>query len=153
VVDAPSRTVTWANGGLHPPLWVRPGDGVHALPGGDLILGVESETRYREHTVHLVPGESVVMLTDGILDARSGNEDFGTSLLPECRVAGRMARTSPARPPLTEARAFHRRCGRRHDRGGAAGDVVGQTQQRTPPHCGGRIHELAPRAARETFHK
>jgi len=100
--------VTWANGGLHPPLWVRPGSGVHSLPGGDLILGVESETRYREHTVHLVPGESMVMLTDGILDARSGNEDFGASLMPEC-----LARWAHLRAPrlrdrlLTEAREFH----------------------------------------------
>jgi serine phosphatase RsbU (regulator of sigma subunit) len=109
VVDAPSRTVTWANGGLHPPLWVRPGDGVHPLPGGDLILGVESETRYREHTVHLVPGESVVMLTDGILDARSGNEDFGASLMPEC--LGRWAHLRAPRLRdrlLAEARSFHR---------------------------------------------
>ncbi|HKA24418.1 MAG TPA: PP2C family protein-serine/threonine phosphatase [Candidatus Eisenbacteria bacterium] len=109
VVDAPSRTVTWANGGLHPPLWIKPGDGVHALPGGDLILGVESETRYREHQVHLAPGESVVLLTDGILDARSGNEDFGDSLLPEC--LGRWAHLRAPRLRdrlLAEARGFHR---------------------------------------------
>jgi sigma-B regulation protein RsbU (phosphoserine phosphatase) len=109
VVDAPSRTVTWANGGLHPPLWVRPGDGVHPLPVGDLILGVESETRYREHEVHLVPGESVVLLTDGILDARSGNEDFGASLLPECLTRWAHLRAPRLRDRLlAEARAFHR---------------------------------------------
>ena len=109
VVDAPSRTVTWANGGLHPPLWIRPGDGVHSLPSGDLILGVEAETHYREHSVHLVPGESVVMLTDGILDARSGTEDFGSVHLPAC-----LGRWSHLRAPrlrdrlLAEARGFHR---------------------------------------------
>lgn len=109
VVDAPSRTVTWANGGLHPPLWVRPGDGVHPLPVGDLILGVQSETRYREHEVHLVPGESVVLLTDGILDARSGNEDFGAALMPECLTRWAHLRAPRLRDRLlAEARAFHR---------------------------------------------
>jgi sigma-B regulation protein RsbU (phosphoserine phosphatase) len=88
---------------------VRPGDGVHALPGGDLILGVESETRYREHKVHLAPGESVVMLTDGILDARSGNEDFGQALMPECLERWAHLRAPRLRDRLlAEARAFHR---------------------------------------------
>ena len=109
VVDAPSRTVTWANGGLHPPLWVRPGDGVHSLPSGDLILGVEAETRYREHSVHLVPGESVVLLTDGILDARSGTEDFGSAQLPSCLTRAARLRAPRLRDRLlAEAKGFHR---------------------------------------------
>jgi serine phosphatase RsbU (regulator of sigma subunit) len=109
VVDARSRTVTWASAGLNPPLWIRPGHGVHTLPSGDLILGVDPATRYTERTVHLEPGEGMVFLTDGVPDARRGQEDFGSRLLAACLE--RWAHLRPQRLRdrlLAEARAFHR---------------------------------------------
>jgi serine phosphatase RsbU (regulator of sigma subunit) len=109
VVDARSRTVTWASAGLNPPLWIRPGHGVHTLPSGDLILGVDPTTRYSEHTVHLEPGEGMVFLTDGVPDARRGQEDFGSRLMAACLE--RWAHLRPQRLRdrlLAEARAFHR---------------------------------------------
>lgn len=109
VVDARSRVVTWASAGLNPPLWIRPGDGVHTLPCGDLILGVDPATRYAEHTVHLAPGEGMVFLTDGVPDARHGQEDFGSTLLKACLERCAYLRPQRIRDRLlAEARAFHR---------------------------------------------
>lgn len=108
-VDALSRTVVWASAGLHPPLWVRPGEGVHELPTGDLILGVDPDTRYVEHRLQLEPGETVVFLTDGVHDARRGNEYFGGR-----RLDSVLRRYGSLRPPrlrdriLAGAREFHR---------------------------------------------
>ena len=109
VVDARARDVTWASAGLNPPLWVRPGHGVHTLPSGDLILGVDPTTRYEEHTVHLEPGEGLVFLTDGVPDARRGQEDFGSRLLAACLERWGHLRPQRLRDRLlAEARAFHR---------------------------------------------
>jgi serine phosphatase RsbU (regulator of sigma subunit) len=108
VVDARERSVTWANGGLNPPLLARPG-GVETLPTGDLILGVDAESRYQDHTRRLVPGETFLFLTDGIGDARSGEQYFG-----ETELTGCIERWSHLRAPclrdrlLAEARGFHR---------------------------------------------
>ncbi len=69
---------------------------------------MDPATRYAERTVHLEPGEGMVFLTDGVLDARHGQEDFGTSRLAECLE--RCARLRPQRIRdrlLAEARAFH----------------------------------------------
>jgi sigma-B regulation protein RsbU (phosphoserine phosphatase) len=108
LVEARERTVTWASAGLNPPLWLRPGHGVHTLPSGDLILGVDAETRYHEHTVRLAPGEGMVFLTDGVPDARRGHEDFGSADMLPCLA--RLAHLRPQRirdALLAAARAFH----------------------------------------------
>ncbi len=109
VVDARARTVRWANAGLNPPLGFRSDGEVRELPCGDLILGVDAGTEYQEWSETLAPGEGIVLHTDGILDARSGDEIFGGG-----RFATTVARWATLRAPrlrdriLAEARAFHR---------------------------------------------
>ena len=108
VIDTRDRTVRWANGGLNPPLRFSVDGSVRTLPVGDLILGVDPETTYHEWSDELVPGEGIVFHTDGILDARRGDEVFGGTPLES--VIGEVA---PLRAPrlrdriLAAARAFH----------------------------------------------
>jgi serine phosphatase RsbU (regulator of sigma subunit) len=108
VVDARERSVTWANGGLNPPLRVRPGSSVETLPTGDLILGVDPGSTYEECTRRLEPGETLIFLTDGILDARRGEDYFGSDELEAC-----VERWAHLRAPclrdrlLSEARGYH----------------------------------------------
>jgi serine phosphatase RsbU (regulator of sigma subunit) len=109
VVDARTRTVTWANGGLNPPLLVHPERGVETLPSGDLILGIDEKTTYQDYTQHLSPGETLLFLTDGIMDARRGEEYFGETEMEACVERWAYLRAPCYRDRLlAEARAYHR---------------------------------------------
>jgi serine phosphatase RsbU (regulator of sigma subunit) len=109
VVDARERSITWANGGINPPLLARPGSPVETLPTGDLILGIDADGTYEEWTQRLEPGETFIFLTDGILDARRGEDYFGTTDLEACVERWAHLRAPCLRDRLLgEARAYHR---------------------------------------------
>lgn len=73
VYDPPRRRWTYARAGHNPPLLKKPGVGgsVQRLDAvGGVPLGVLDRVRYEEATVDLEPGQTVVMYTDGIIEAR-----------------------------------------------------------------------------------
>lgn len=71
IFDPPSRTLTYANAGHNPPRLKRCLDGtVGGLDGvGGLPLGVFPGIRYEQATIGLVPGDQLVLYTDGVTDA------------------------------------------------------------------------------------
>ncbi|MCO1654048.1 SpoIIE family protein phosphatase [Pseudonocardia humida] len=72
-------------GGGHPaPLLVRRG-GVEAVEIGGTLVGGMRRARFRSRTVDLAPGEACVLYTDGVTEARGG--DDGTQLFGEERLA------------------------------------------------------------------
>ena len=81
-----------AGGGHQPPVLVRAG-GVEEVEIGGMLLGAVEEGRFRSQEVILAPGESCVLYTDGITEARGGpggHEVFGEErlfeLLDGCQV-------------------------------------------------------------------
>lgn len=76
VIDAHAMKFTIALAG-HPPPLVRRADGkvatldVHAQPP----LGVGNSVEYREHTMRLLPGDTVVCFTDGLVETRDEGID------------------------------------------------------------------------------
>jgi PAS domain S-box-containing protein len=69
-VDPRKGTIRWANAGHEPPV-IRHGDGsIEELEGTDIALGVLCGSRYREHSQSLGAEDVVVMVTDGITEAR-----------------------------------------------------------------------------------
>lgn len=69
----------------HPPPVVRRADGsVHSLWLRGAIVGVFPDTSFDECDVHLEPGDTMVLVTDGVLETRRGDELFGEERL--CRV-------------------------------------------------------------------
>ncbi|GIJ48178.1 hypothetical protein Val02_50640 [Virgisporangium aliadipatigenens] len=75
--------VTLAGGGHVPPLVLRRDAAVEQLPLAGLAMGVTAGAEPVEHTVHLRPGETVVVVSDGVTEARGrGGEMFGTAHLP-----------------------------------------------------------------------
>jgi len=66
------RRVELANGGAPDPYLVRPGQPPRPLsvPGPRLPLGVRPEVAYASRTVELADEESLLMLTDGLPEAR-----------------------------------------------------------------------------------
>jgi serine phosphatase RsbU (regulator of sigma subunit) len=89
-VDVRSARVWFANAGLTPPL-VRRADGrfMEILAGG-VLLGVSADASYPDACVDLDAGDLVVVYTDGLTEARRGEELFGVERVR--RVLDRTAR-------------------------------------------------------------
>ena len=95
VYDPSSRELTYANGGHNSPLVVHP-DGTSALfPLTDgIALGIAPDLSYKQNTVTLSPGDSVIFYTDGVTEAmNSEEEEFGLAPLSE------FFRTNPPENP------------------------------------------------------
>jgi PAS domain S-box-containing protein len=78
----------WANAGHLPPLVINPDGTVAELApwGGDLLLGVDPETRRRESVVTLDRGATVLLYTDGLVERRDSDLDEGVLRLRDALV-------------------------------------------------------------------
>ncbi|GAC1323165.1 MAG: hypothetical protein NVSMB13_02670 [Mycobacteriales bacterium] len=66
----------------HPPALMRSANGeVQPLNTAGLILGVFSEPQLVERKVTLHPGDALILYTDGVLEARAGQELYGEQRL------------------------------------------------------------------------
>ena len=83
VFDPPTGDVTYANGGHNNPLLVRSDGSSEELPmTGGIALGVMPGLEYRQNSVTLSPGETLVLYTDGVSEAmNSQGEEFGVERL------------------------------------------------------------------------
>ena len=80
--DGASR-LRWANAGHPPPIVVAP-DGTATVLGGrigDLMLGVDCTAERPESALDLVPGATVLLYTDGLIERRGSTLDEGISRL------------------------------------------------------------------------
>lgn len=71
-------TIEYCNGGHSPPLWVR-GDHVEELSTTDLILGMFPKAVYRDQTMQLALGDSLILFTDGLTEAENAKDEELTS--------------------------------------------------------------------------
>src|SRR5437867_11926749 len=82
-LDTRTGVVEYANAGHTPPLWVQR-DSVQELGDTDLVLGVVSLAEYTNRVMKLAPGDSLVIFTDGLLEAESlEREDIASARLQE----------------------------------------------------------------------
>lgn len=93
VLSEKNRTLTYANAGHNPPLLLRAGsnDFVRLMPTG-VALGAASDQAYGEAQVTILPGDLLVLYTDGVTEAiNSKDEEFSEAKLMETilRVRGR----------------------------------------------------------------
>ena len=80
-VHGDSVTVAVAGGG-HPPALVLHANGeVTELPSEGLLLGLFPDPGCRTTTVELVAGDTLVLYTDGVTEARSRDEEYGLARL------------------------------------------------------------------------
>ncbi len=83
VYDPMSGQITYANGGHNSPL-IRHADGSSTmLPlTGGTALGVVEGLKYEQGTVELLPGDTLVLYTDGVTEAMNhAGEEFGVTRL------------------------------------------------------------------------
>ncbi|HLO41733.1 MAG TPA: PP2C family protein-serine/threonine phosphatase [Phycisphaerales bacterium] len=85
VFDEHERTLTYSNAGHPSPLWKKHGqERIDELPSvhSGLPLGIMEEIEFSPESVHLSPGDSVLLYTDGISEARGDTgEMYGTERL------------------------------------------------------------------------
>lgn len=69
VLNRPSRNLTYVTAGHERPLLVRPGEGVHKLEGKGRFLGMIEMLELKEYDVRLIPGDRLLIFSDGVPDA------------------------------------------------------------------------------------
>ena len=73
-LDPKTGTVEFANAGHVPPLVISC-NGVEPLRTTDMVVGLFASAQYRDQSVTLAEGDSMVLFTDGVTEAENGNED------------------------------------------------------------------------------
>jgi sigma-B regulation protein RsbU (phosphoserine phosphatase) len=116
IYDPRGRTLTYASAGHNPPRLKRCQDGSLALldRAGGLPLGIWPGERYADETSRLVPGDQLVLYTDGITEAHNdADEMFGLGrldgVLENCALdaAGLMEAVLSALAEFTGGRPPH----------------------------------------------
>ncbi|MFC7549901.1 PP2C family protein-serine/threonine phosphatase [Plantactinospora sp. GCM10030261] len=94
-------TLTMAGGGHLPPLLLRADGSVETVELGGMLIGVVPDPHIGQETVRLAPGESCVLYSDGVTEARGGrhgDEQYGSDRLAHVLTG---CHTMPA-PALAE---------------------------------------------------
>ncbi|MCX5335788.1 PP2C family protein-serine/threonine phosphatase [Streptomyces sp. NBC_00140] len=81
-------TLTWAAAGHPPPVLRTPDGQVHTLdakPGA--MLGIPLNQQIEDHTVHLPPGSTLALYTDGLVERRAQGIDPGIARLADALAA------------------------------------------------------------------
>ena len=78
VLDARTKRLTYCNAGHCPPLLLRDGK-VTCIVGDNLVLGVSPQEAYQQYLMDLMPGDALLLYTDGLSDAMTFDQErFGT---------------------------------------------------------------------------
>jgi sigma-B regulation protein RsbU (phosphoserine phosphatase) len=82
LLDAPHRTLRYANAGHNPPVVLRRDGECERLRKGGGVLGIFAHQTYDGGEISLESGDRVVLFTDGVTEALNGeNEEFGEERL------------------------------------------------------------------------
>ena len=81
VVDGANGRIAGASAGHPAPRIVLPGGATHALEAHGLVLGIDSGQEYVESHAELPQGASLVLYTDGVVEARRDGELYGDNRL------------------------------------------------------------------------
>jgi len=94
VVDAERSSATFSVAGAEPPLVLHKNGRYRSIDLPAMPLGVAPEAQYDSHRIRLSLDDTIVLLTDGITEARRGDSFYGYDAM--ARVAGKAARTGSA---------------------------------------------------------
>ena len=97
IYDPATRELSYANGGHNSPLIVHADGSSELLPlTGGIALGIVPDLEYKQDTVTLAPGDTVLFYTDGVTEAMNhAEEEFGLDTLRE------QLHASPPKDPET----------------------------------------------------
>ncbi len=82
-LDTNTGMVEYVNAGHTPPLWLSR-DGAVELTDSDLLLGVVSRAEFTTRRLQLEPGDSLILFTDGVTEARDrAGIDLGSMIIAD----------------------------------------------------------------------
>ena len=106
-VDPGRGEVACANAGHPPPRLVLPDGTVSGLDAPGIVLGIDSGQTYLEVRAALPAGSTIVLYTDGVVEARNGGDLYGTARLDALLARDRGLRaTELARAVTEDARSY-----------------------------------------------
>ncbi len=79
--DAPSRELTYSNGGQLPPLLLCADGSVKRLECGGTVVGLLDEQAYEQGTVRMNAGDILIAYSDGVTEPENEFGDFGEERL------------------------------------------------------------------------
>lgn len=80
-LDTTTGHIEYVNAGHTPPLWLRKDQYVE-LTESDLLLGVIARAEFTNREITLAPGDSLVLYTDGVTEARdAAGADLGSNVI------------------------------------------------------------------------
>ncbi len=83
VFDPSTHRLTYCNAGHDPPMLLR-NDKIQTLATGGMIVGVERDVEYEKGLFDMVPGDKLLMYTDGLVDSfNDAGEKFGRKRIHE----------------------------------------------------------------------
>ena len=90
VLDSAARTFTYSNAGHNPPILVRVDSNVERLARGGPAMGrLFKDVPHEQDVAQLDSGDRIVLFTDGVSEARRGEDEFGDDRLIELLIAHR----------------------------------------------------------------
>jgi serine phosphatase RsbU (regulator of sigma subunit) len=106
-VDPGRGEVACANAGHPPPRLVLPDGTVSGLDAPGIVLGIDSGQTYPEVRAALPVGSTIVLYTDGVVEARNGGDLYGTDRLDALLVRDRdLPAAELARAVTEDARTY-----------------------------------------------
>ncbi len=108
VLEAHGGRVSYVNCGHNPPLLLRGAGGREMLRRGGAALGLFAGERFREGTVRLEPGDTLVLYTDGVVEPTDDQDvAFGTDRLEAAvRAVAERPATEALRAVIEATQAF-----------------------------------------------
>lgn len=92
VVDTQSRMLHFTNAGHFPGILVRADGSFTRLTTEDALLGAIPSWTYREESIQLLPGDRLLLITDGLVEATGATgEELGEEILVQWAVDARDA--------------------------------------------------------------
>ena len=77
VYDHAARRMTYCNAGHNAPIVVRTDHSIERLDTGGTVVGAFDDSVYDEGSIDIRSGDHVVFVTDGIVEAGTGDRQFG----------------------------------------------------------------------------
>ena len=100
-------TLVYVNAGHCEPILIGPGSAVERLAIGGTILGPRSDSAYSRGFTQLTPGRQMILFTDGLIERRRGDDEWGEQRLLEAfRACFHLSSAETVERIVAEARAF-----------------------------------------------
>ena len=102
ILDLETGVMTASNGGHEEPVLRSGGTFELVHDKHSLVLGGMQRTKYSDYEIRLNPGDAIFVYTDGVPDAKDGEQRYGTQRLLEALNASVSADPEPILSTVTE---------------------------------------------------